>query len=308
MTKMRLEYRAYAMLALVMLFWAGNSIVGRAVRDDIPPFTLALVRWTGALIILAPFAMRHVIADRAALVRAWKPVLLLGLTGVATFNALLYSGLHGTTASNGLLLQAATPALVLVADFILFRQHARASSIVGVAISTVGVAIIVFRGEAAAVLGLAFGSGDLLILIAVVVWAFYTSLLRTRPAVHPFSFLAATFAIGMLAMIPLAATEWRAVLAIPMRPGTFLAFAYVAVLPSVVAYFLYNGAVAMIGAGKAGQAISLMPLFGALLAAALLDERLHGYHLVGMVLILAGIAVTIFMARGDGDRVGPVPA
>ena len=85
---------SYATLCLVILFWSGNFIVGRAVNGVIPPFTLALVRWTGALLIALPFTWRHVRADRAALVRHWKPVLLLGLTGVAAFNAAPSSGSH----------------------------------------------------------------------------------------------------------------------------------------------------------------------------------------------------------------------
>ncbi|ODU20703.1 MAG: permease [Sphingomonas sp. SCN 67-18] len=302
MTTARRDYRAYAMLALVMLFWAGNAIVGRAVRGDIPPFTLALVRWTGAFLIVLPMAVRPLGIDRAALLKAWRPVLALGLVGVASFNALLYTGLHHTTATNGLLIQAAIPAMVLVADRAIFGIRAGWASIIGVALSTLGVAIIVFRGTVATVLALDFGVGDVMILIASVAWALYTSLLKLRPAVHPMSLLAVTFAIGALAMLPLAATEWRAVLAMPIRPGTLLAFAYVALLPSVVAYFLYNGAVGMIGAGKAGQTISLMPLFGALLAAGLLGEALHDYHLAGMVLILIGIAVPMALVRGDGGR------
>ena len=292
MTTARRDYRAYAMLALVMLFWAGNSIVGRAVRDDIPPFTLALVRWAGALLLVAPFALRHVVADRAKLRRAWRRVLLLGLLGIATFNALLYYGLRFTTATNSMLLQAAIPGLVLLFDYLLFRTRSGWQAIGGVLLSTAGVVLIVCRADPQALLHLDFGTGDLLILAAVVVWGIYTSLLRTRPAVHPSSFIAVTFAIGALAMLPLAIGEWRATGFPALGPGSIGAFAYVAILPSLVAYFLYNAAVTAIGAGKAGQAISLMPLFGAFLAAFLLGEALHPFHAAGMVLILAGIVTS----------------
>jgi drug/metabolite transporter (DMT)-like permease len=294
------DHRAYAMLGIVMLFWAGNSIIGRAIRDDIPPFTLALVRWAGALCIIGPFAARHVRADRAVLQRHWKTVLLLGLVGVASFNALLYSGLRYTTATNGLLLQAAIPALVLVFDRSLFRTRPSLWQVVGVGLSTLGVVLIVFRGDPQAILSLSFGKGDLLVLGAVVAWSLYTSLLRLRPPMHPSSFLAATFAIGAVAMLPLAGLEWRGIAAIRWRPEIFGAFAYVAVLPSVVAYRLYNAAVAKIGAARAGQTTSLMPLFGALLAAPLLHESLHGYHVAGMMLILGGIATSVWMNGRTG--------
>lgn len=290
------DLRALAMLGIVMLLWAGNSIVGRAVRDEIPPFTLAFVRWSGAFLLLLPFAIKGLWDDRAVLLRSWKSVLILGLTGVATFNAFLYSGLHHTTAANALLLQALIPALVLFFDFLFFRTRATAAQVLGVLVSTAGVAAIVFEGDVQGPLSLRFGFGDLLILCAVVVWSLYTVLLRLRPDVAPFSFIAVTFAIGAIAMAPLAAGEWRQVVAIPFVPEVIGAFAYVALLPSILAYILYNAAVARIGAARAGQAITLMPLFGALLSALLLGEVLHGYHLVGMVLILLGILVSALPA------------
>lgn len=289
--------RAYLMLAIVMLFWAGNSIVARAVKDDIPPFTLAFVRWTGALIILLPIAWASLRRDRAALLAAWRPVLLLGLVGVAGFNGFLYWGLHHTTATNGLLLQAAIPALVLVCNAVFFRERAGGWQVGGVILSTLGVAVVVVRADLQVLARLQLGFGDLLILCAVLAWAIYTSLLRIRPAIHQLTFLSVTFTIAALTMLPLALSEWRAVADITWRPAVIGAFAYVAILPSVVAYFLFNSAVDEIGAARAGQTISLMPLFGAGLAAALLGEALHPYHIAGMVLILSGIAMAALLHR-----------
>nr|WP_089219656.1 DMT family transporter [Sphingomonas laterariae] len=297
MTDRRPAVRAYIMLAFVMLFWAGNAIVGRAVRDDIPPFTLAFVRWTGGLLLLLPFAWGHLRRDWPKLLAGWKPVLLLGLIGVAGFNGFLYWGLHYTTATNGLLFQAAIPALVLGLGALAFGDRAGPWQIAGVVLSTIGVVLVIVRADLHVLTGLRLGFGDALILCGVLCWAFYTSMLRTRPAVHPFSFLAATFLIAALAMLPLSISEARAIAVIDWRPDVLGAFAYVAIFPSVIAYFLFNSAVDTIGAGRAGQTISLMPLFGAGLAAGLLGEPLHSYHLVGMGLILAGIAMAALLHR-----------
>jgi len=282
---------SYASLSIVILFWSGNFIVGRAVNGVIPPFTLALVRWSGALLLLLPFAWPHLRSDRQQLLSHWKTVLLLGLTGVAAFNAFVYSGLQFTTASNGLLLQAAIPALVLLFSRLAFGERASALQIGGVTLSMLGVAIIVLRGDLAALARLTLNFGDFLVLCGVVSWAFYTSLLRLRPGCHPASFLAATFIIGAVAMTPLAAIEIMGGVRIPLRADVLGAFIYVALFPSLVAYVLYNAAVKNIGAAPAGQMITLMPLFGAGLAALLLGEALFRFHFVGMLLILGGIVL-----------------
>ena len=283
---------AFAALAVTMLLWSGNMIVGRAVSGEVPPFALALIRWTGAFCVVLPFALRHMVADRAILLRAWKPVLLLGLTGVASFNAFIYSGLHHTTASNAILLQAGIPPLVLLLDRLLFRIGASAWQVAGVLLSTGGVLVIISAGELGRLVALHFGAGDLLVLCGVAAWAVYTSLLKLRPACHPLSFLAVTFAIGVIAMAPLAATEAVTIVTIDWTPGVIAGCAYVALFPSVVAYLFFNFAVGEVGAGRAGQTINLMPLFGALLAAALLSEPLYRFHAIGMGLIAIGIALS----------------
>ncbi|MFD2134314.1 DMT family transporter [Novosphingobium resinovorum] len=138
--------RAFLLLGLVMLFWAGNSITGRAVRDDIPPFTLAFGRWLIAVLILLPFAARQAWAERAAIVAGWRWIAALGFLGIVCFNSFVYSGLHHTSAANALLLQASIPALVLVLDRMIFGTRAGVLHQAGVALSTVGVVAIVFRG------------------------------------------------------------------------------------------------------------------------------------------------------------------
>lgn len=306
--------RAYVFLALVMVMWAGNSIIGRAARDLAGPFTLSFVRWTLATLLVVPLAARTLVADWPAIRQGWKVILVLGVLGVAAFNALLYKGLHHTTAANALLLQAAIPALVLLAERIGFGVRSSVGQVVGVAISTVGVVVIVARGDLAVLAALALGRGDVLILLAVVGWSIYTVCLRLRPNISPASFLFCTFGLGALAMAPMALAEHVQGLRVVWGLPVLMTFAYVGVFPSVIAFFMFNRATADLGPATAGQAITLMPVFGAILSAILLGERLEPYHWAGMALVLAGIAASVLAARraaalgrrnGGGAAAGP---
>jgi drug/metabolite transporter (DMT)-like permease len=293
----RLWGSSYLLLTLVVLFWAGNAVVGRAARDLVPPFTLAFLRWSGALALIAPFALRTLPADLPALRKHWRILLGLGLLGVAAFNALLYSGVHFTTATNAVLIQASIPPLIAVVAFGLFRQPTNARQIGAMLLSMTGVVIVVCRGDPSVLLHMKVGLGDALILTASASWAFYSVLLRKRPAVHPLSFLACTFAIGVAAMAPLALMEAASGRHVAWGAPAFCAVAYVAVFPSVVAYLLYNRGVDLVGAARAGQFINLMPMFGAMLAVVLLGEPLRGFHLLGGGLIVAGIAAFAMAGR-----------
>ncbi|MBO9575171.1 MAG: DMT family transporter [Sphingobium sp.] len=283
------------MLVLVMLLWSGNSIVARAIHEDMPPFTLAFLRWGGASLIAWPIAWRSIMADRAEIRRKWGIILLLGMVGVGSFNAFMYSGLQYTTAANSLLVQAAIPALVLLLDFLLFRSRPRIAQIVGCIIAAAGVVIIIFRADPAALAAMHFNRGDLLVLIAIGLWSIYTVLLRLRPAISGLSFLALTITIGALAMAPFSFVELQT-RTVHFTPVVVAGIAYVMIFPSLIAYFMFNKAVGEIGAGDAGQVINLQPLFGAILASLILGEPFHLYHIAGMVLILAGIAVPFFFA------------
>ncbi len=289
----------YLLLVLVMLLWSGNSIVARALREDVPPFTLAFLRWAGASLIVLPIAWRSIMADRPAIRQHWGVILLLGMVGVGSFNAFMYSGLQYTTAANSLLVQAAVPALVLLFDRVLFRTRPHLTQIAGCIVAAAGVFVIIFRADLTVIATLSFNRGDALVLCAVILWSLYTVLLRIRPAINGMSFLALTIVIGALAMAPFSIVELQT-RSIHFSPGAFAGIAYVTIFPSIIAYFLFNWSVEKIGAGDAGQVINLQPLFGALLAALILGEAVHGYHIGGMALILIGIAIPLFRPRTYG--------
>ncbi|WP_066552815.1 DMT family transporter [Croceicoccus bisphenolivorans] len=298
MQKRSIDWLTYAMLGLVIVFWAGNAIIGRAVRDDIDPVLLALLRWIAATVIIAPFAWRGLAADLPALKAGWKPVLALCLTGIVGFNTLLYIGLHGTTATNALLMQATIPGLVLLIGAVAFAQREPGWKIFGILLSVFGAAFTIFRGSHEAVLALRLTGSDLIVLAACVSWASYTALLRLVPDVRPASFVFVTFAGGALVLAAIALVfpghhvSWNV--------GSILGVAYIGIFPSVIAYFLFNAAVARAGPAIAGQAVALMPIVGALLAALLLGEALHWYHAVGIVIVIAGVVIA-----GWADVISP---
>lgn len=283
---------AYLLLTLTALFWAGNSVVGRAARDLVPPVALAFWRWFLAFLLVLAVAAPHLRRDGATLRAKWPIVLLLGLLGVAAFNTLLYSGLQHTTALNALLVQAAQSPLILLMAFLLFRERASAAQLAGVLLSVAGVLTIVARGDLGLLVQLRLNPGDALILVAVVLWAAYSVLLRLQPNVHPLSFIAVTFAIGWLAILPFYAFELAGGRRIVVAPESFAALAYVAVFPSLIAYALFNRGVELIGPARAGIFLNLMPVFGAGLAMTFLGERFTPAHAFGFLLIGAGILLT----------------
>lgn len=204
---MRLWFNGPLLLALSMLFWAGSIVSGRAAAALVPPSLFTLLRWGGALVIVLPLAWPHLRADRASLVRRWPVVVALAALGVVAFNNLMYRGLHDTTAINALLLQSATPLFVIVALVAMFRERPSWREVGAIAVSLAGVAMIAGQGSLEVLRSLDVNPGDTLVTAAVICYALYSALLRLKPAVHPLSLLAATFAIGVAFLVPLAWQE-----------------------------------------------------------------------------------------------------
>ena len=272
-----------------MLFWAGSIVSGRAAAALVPPSLFTLLRWGGALVIVLPLAWRHLAADRVALWRRWPVVVALAVLGVDAFNNLMYRGLHNTTAINALLLQSVTPLFVIVALFAMFRERPSLREIGAIAVSLAGVAVIAGQGSLTVLRSLDINPGDVVVTLAVVCYALYSALLRLKPSVHPLSLLAATFAVGVVFLVPLAWDEAAGGARLILTPVSVFAIVYSCVFPAFLAYFCYNRGVELVGPARAGQYVHLMPAFGVVLAVLFLGETLHPYHVAGIGLIGAGL-------------------
>ncbi|MFN2165548.1 MAG: DMT family transporter [Anaerolineae bacterium] len=276
--------------ALPPLFWAGNFVLGRALRADIPPLALSFWRWGIALLVLLPFAYSRV-RDQWGLLRAhWPRLAVLAFLGVTNYNTFAYIGLQYTTATNGVLLTSATPLLILGLSWLLLGQRVRPWQVLGVSLSLAGVVFIVAKGDAGLLAGLRPNRGDLWILAAGVDWALYSVCLHWRPrGLDPLLFLTATVALGCIPLGVLYVWDLSRGQRFAPTLGNLAALGYVAVFPSVLAYVIWNRAVAVLGANRTGQYIHLIPVFGVALAAILLGELPGWFHVVGFGLIMAGI-------------------
>ncbi len=288
----------YLLLTLTTLFWSGNMVVGRALRGDVPPLSLAFWRWAIALLLTLPLALPHLRSQWPLLKRGWRAVVALGLLGVGGYNTLAYIGLQYTAATNALLLNSFIPVATIALSWAFLKKHLRPIEWLGVGLSLAGVATIVARGELATLAALTPNIGDLWMLAAVFVWALYTIGLQWRPAgVDPMLMLAAFTSVGLLALAPAYAWEITQGRSIDWTAPALAGIAYAGILPGFVGYVFYNRAVGEVGASKASLFIHLMPVFGTLLSALFLDEVPHRYHFVGIALIFVGIYLTTAYKR-----------
>jgi drug/metabolite transporter (DMT)-like permease len=282
----------HLLLSGAALLWAGNFVLGRAMRGHIPPVGLAFWRWTLALAVLLVLYGRRLVAQRAPLLAGWKLVALLGILGVGNFNLFLYLGLQHTTATNALLLNAAAPAFIVALSFLGGMGRPTGRLLFAVALSLGGVAVILSQGRVSTLLELRLNPGDLWVLAAVLSWSIYTVLLSRRPSgVEPMVFLTALVLVGLAWIAPFYAWEVARGLRVTFDLVTAGSILYVGVFASLLAYAFWNAGVAQAGASRSGVFLNLMPAFGTLLAVALLGEPFRLFQAAGIGLIVAGVTL-----------------
>jgi drug/metabolite transporter (DMT)-like permease len=279
------------LLVLTTLIWAAHSIVGRLAVGQIGPMTLTCLRWAVALIpilITARHSLRH---DWPALRARWVYLAIMGAAGYTVFVALFYVAAHRTSALNLSIIQGAIPALVLLGARVFLGVRFSALQALGALITMLGVVVIAAQGDPAKLRALAFNSGDVLMVLASVLYAGYTVGLRQRPNVSGISMLAAMAVAAFLTSVPLMIWEIMSGGFLWPTGGGLLVLAFVALGPAFIAQLTFMRGVELIGPGRAGVFVNLVPVFGAIMAVVILSEPFALYQVLALLLVVGGIGI-----------------
>jgi drug/metabolite transporter (DMT)-like permease len=286
-----LSNQPYLLLSLTSLFWAGNIVLGRYVAGHVPPMTLSCVRWIGAFFMLLPFAWPHLARDWPAL-RTRLPLMIgLSATGFAINNALSYWALQYTQALNALLIQSSGPLFVALWSLTLFGVRLTWAQLAGITISLAGVLTIILGGDLTALADIRFNKGDIMLAGALMSFGLYSALMPRRPVTHQLSLITFTTGCGALLLLPFAVWEYSTGFTLKFDTVTIGTVIYVVIFPSALAYLFFNRGIALIGPNRAAPFFHLMPVFGSAMAILLLGEEPRLFHLIGYLLVLAGIVI-----------------
>lgn len=280
---------AYLLLTVAALAWAGNVVASRFAIGEISPMALTCLRWAIVLVVFLIMGSRQGIDAWPALRRHWRAGLLMGAAGYTVFSATLYVAAYYTSAVNLAILQGTVPVLVLIGALLLHGTRADPRQIVGVVITLLGILVVASRGDLYVLAMLSFNFGDVLMLLGAACYAGYTLGLRRRPGVSGLTFFFLMALGAFLSSLPLLAIE---ILIGRAQWPTFQGWAlllFVGLGPSLIAQRCFMRGVELIGPGRAGLFVNLVPIFGAFLSVVILGEAFGLYHAIALALVLAGI-------------------
>jgi len=299
----RVFRRLYAspslLLTLTCVFWAGNTIAGRLAVGEVAPMTLTLLRWVLVLAVLWPIYGRQLRQHWPQIRQRLPRIVAMAVFGFTGFNALYYVAAHYTSAINIGILQGCMPMFVFAGAFLAHGTRASLAQVTGALITMLGVVVIATRGAPLAVLEVDLNLGDILMLIACVLYAVFTVALRDRPPMPGAAFFTLLALIAAITSVPLALLEAGVAGAMaPTLTGLGI-IAYVAIFPSCLAQIFLLRSVDLIGPGRAGIFMNLVPVFSAVMAVGLLKEPFQSFHAVALVLVVGGILLAQATPRVD---------
>lgn len=283
--------RAYVLLLITAMAWGGNAVAGKLAVGHISPLLLTFFRWSLALAAIVLISVPQLKRDWPAIRHNLPYLLAMGMVGFTTFNALLYSALHYTSAINAVIEQAGMPMIIFVGNFLFFKMRVSFGQVGGFMLTLVGVALTASHGDLTTLMALKLNFGDVLMLIAVLIYASYTIALRFKPEIHWKSMMAATALGALIAAAPLAFFEYHSGnMLFPDFKGWMLVL-YIGIFPSLVAQVLFILGVQAIGGNRAGLFVNMVPIFGTLFSVLIIGEPLERFHLVALALVLGGIVI-----------------
>ncbi|MCV2401416.1 DMT family transporter [Marinomonas sp. C2222] len=287
---------AFIYLLLPIAFWSGNYILGRlSVSNGIDPYTISFLRWSGACLIMLPFAYKKLWLERKVIAENWPLLTLFGWLGICNYNLFLYIGLTSTTVTNAVLLNSIMPVMILITARILLGSRTSKLQNLGILVSTIGAIVIVSRGSLDTFIHLTISTGDLWIIAAAVSWAVYSVLIAKRPKdMSLIGFFTSTAIIGLIFQAPLFFLFGETQLK-NLTLGNLSTILYMALFASIGAFLCWNIGIQKLGAATAGQFIHLLPVFSIGLSVIFLGESLFSFHYFGIVLIFSGIFVATIL-------------
>jgi drug/metabolite transporter (DMT)-like permease len=282
---MNANLKAYLMLTLCAFFWSGNFIVGKfASLYEVPPLTLNFFRF------LIPFTAKDILINIKIIKEKFYSILLMSITSISIFNSVVYYSLNFTQVLNGALMISTIPVLIIFISFIFRVEKINLNQVLGLILSITGVVIIITQLEFSRLIHLDLNKGDLWLLVAMLSWAIYSTMLKThKTGLNYLTFISVIVTLGLIFLLPQFLFELNNQKLIKFNFTFILIISYVVLFAGLGAYIFWNKAVLIVGPSRAGIFLHLMPVFSSLMAIFLLNEKFMNFHIFGAIAIILGI-------------------
>ena len=295
------NYIAYTLLVFATFCWSGNFIVGKfAYLYEVPPLTLNFFRWISVWLILIPFTHKEIYNNWIYIKKNWFVISFMGIITISTFNSVVYLALTYTQIINAVLVLAAIPAVTIIISSFMKVDKTNIFQLMGLLLSVLGITAIISNADIDKILSLNFNKGDLWMLVCVLCWSLYSTLLKKYSfKFSQFTLIHLMVSVGILFLLPQFFYEKSIGLETNFNTAFFIILFYVVMFPALAAYYCWQKGIVIVGPNRATMFIQLMPLISAVLAILIFQEKFELYHFIGASFIIFGIYLSNKKKQND---------
>ena len=277
------------LLTLTSIFWAFNTVAGRAAVGEVSPLLIVSVRWFFVSIILSILCRNQLKEIWRIVNKRLKWIIFMGLFGFTGFNSAYYIAAHNTIAINLGLVQGTMPAFIIIIAWVWLKDKINLTQFLGVLITFLAVLIVVSAGNLSLLLNLELNNGDIIMIFACSLYAVYAVGLRKKPKIGALPLLTFFAYVAFLGSIPGLIFEFFSnQFILPGYKGCII-LGVIIIFPSFLAQIFFMKGVEKIGPSRSGLYTNLVPVFSSILAVLFLGENFKFYHFLSLTMIFVGI-------------------
>lgn len=299
------DVKYYLLLLLTSLLWGGNFIVGKTLVEHASPITLTILRWAIAIICLVPLVWhkeKRLLPPKKAILPLW----LMGITGVALFQALQFMALEKTSATSVGLISTLNMFSIAAFSFIFLKEKLNTLQILSMFVSLFGVLLVLSKGDLEMVVLLQFNSGDLYMMAAVGMWGIYSICSKWAMSfVSPMMSILYSGLFGLLVLLPFGISDFTVT---DVSVSFLVSILYTGLISTVLCMVLWNIGISKVGASTSGLFLNFNPIFTALLAFICLGEVMNWMQAVGSIIVIAGCLLFSALKTRPGKTAVGIPA
>ena len=288
--------RGYLYSLLAVALWSVNFVIADIVSSKITPIELSFYRWLVAFMVLSPFmrsvpkSVITVVRDRVVL---WS-FIVASLLGISIFNTLIYMAGRYTSSINMSLIAVTSPVFITVINRVFFGRSVRVITWFGVLLATVGCVVLITKGNFAILAGLQISFGDILMLLAAISFSVYAVVQKIPKGMTHVEYLFLMIFVGLVALLPFYLTDMFLGNSLSVNLTTLSYILYLGIFSSLVAFYLWNRSIGIIGSMQTGVAYYLLPVFVFLIDYIAFRTKLNNLIVSSFLLIFGGVIIIHF--------------
>lgn len=287
----------YVFSLIATALWAFNFIIAVIANSHISAIELSFYRWLVAFVILLPWTIK-LIPKKNIVISNYKYIALPAIFGVAVFNTVLYLAANYSSSFNLSLMGISAPIMVIAINRFVFNIHYSRDLWAGVLVATIGVLVLICKGDINVLINLNFSMGDILMFIAATSWGIYTVILEHKQPKDftQIEFLALITTLGLIILLPIFFWQINNYGFSQYSSENLAMIMYLGIFPSIVSFYSWNKSIEKIGATKTGATYYFIPVLVYIYSTIFLDEQITYNEIMSFLLIFSGL-LTIHFAK-----------